>query len=183
MAEKAPVTFPFEPLTMITTVDGRYRDKTEDLAREVSEFSLIKTRIGTEGAYLVDLSDAGAIRRFTSQERKRLLTMGDDLTIVQARRVKTIETRIRHDVNAMKDTMRELFVGTSLEDTADSVHLAITSEDINNLSYRTMIMKARDRVIVPAVTEVTDKLVDMADEYVDVPMLGRTHGQAAVDSR
>ena len=139
MAERAPVPLSFEPLTMISTVDGRYRDKTEQLAEEVSEFALIKTRMGIEGLYLVRLSDTGVARQFTSQERERLLSMGPELTLEQARRVKAIEARSRHDVNAMKDTMKEIFVGTSLADAADSVHLAITSEDINNLSYRTLI--------------------------------------------
>ena len=180
MPEKGPKPFPLNELTAISTVDGRYRPRTVDLAEEVSEYSLIKTRMEVESMYLIALSDAGIVRPLTNRERTRLTNLGPNLSMKQAQRVKTIENETRHDVKAMERTMRELFGGTSLEDITEMVHLALTSEDVNNLSYRLMITRGRDRVVVPAIERVVDKVTNMAEDYIDIPMLGRTHGQGAI---
>lgn len=180
MVERSPKKLPLNELTAITTIDGRYRDKTEPLAHYVSEYAVIKTRMEVEGQYLVSLSDVGVVRSLTSQERRRLQTLGPTLTLPQARRVKTIEDETHHDVKAMERTFRELLAGTSLEDVTEEVHLALTSEDDNNLTYRMLMARARDDVVLPAVDADIDILCDWGDRYRTSRMLGRTHGQGAI---
>lgn len=167
-------------LTAISPLDGRYRDKVEDLAPFASEMALIKTRVEVEARYLVALSEVGLIRPLTDQEREALMTVGPNMTLIQAGRVKEIEATIRHDVKAMEGTFREIVAGTSLEDLTEMIHLGLTSEDVNNLSYRLMLNRARKEVCIPALDQVVDGFADRARQYKGIPMLARTHGQPAV---
>lgn len=168
------------PLTAINPLDGRYREKVEDLAPFVSEMALIQTRVEVEAKYLVALSEVGLVRLLTDQEREMLINLGPNMTLPQAQRVKEIEGTIRHDVKAMERVFRETVAGTSLEDVTEMIHWGLTSEDVNNLSYRLMFDRARKIICVPALDEVVDKLVEMAEQYKGLPMLARTHGQPAV---
>lgn len=167
-------------LTAISPLDGRYRNRIEDLAPFASEMALIKTRVEVEARYLVGLSEVGLVRPLADQERETLMTLGQNMTLVQAGRVKEIEETTQHDVKAMERAFREMVVGTSLEDTTEMIHFALTSEDINNLSYRLMLDRARKEICVPALDQVVDGFADRARQYKDIPMLARTHGQPAV---
>src|SRR4030043_440364 len=102
------------------------------------------------------------------------------MTMAQAERVKQIEDTTRHDVKAMERAFREFVVGTSLEDVTEMIHFGLTSEDINNLSYRLMLDRARREICVPALDQVVDGFADRASQYKGIPMLARTHGQPAV---
>ena len=96
------------------------------------------------------------------------------------RRVKEIEDVTKHDVKAMERVFREKVAGTSLEDITEMIHFGLTSEDVNNLSYRLMLDRANKGVMQPMLNKIADTLADRAEEYADVTMLGRTHGQAAI---
>lgn len=167
-------------LTAISPLDGRYRNQIEDLAPFTSEMALIKTRVEVEARYLVALSEFGLIRPLTIQEKQALVTMGQNMTIEQVGRVKEIEDKTRHDVKAMERAVREFIAETSLKDITEMIHFGLTSEDVNNLSYRLMLDRARAEVVVPALDEVVDSLVKIARKYKSLPMIGRTHGQLAV---
>lgn len=181
MAETDKVEkLPLNELTAITPIDGRYRKTTEPLAHHASEFALIRTRMEVEGKYLVALSDVGVVRSLTSQERNRLSTLGPNLSLQQAGRVKEIEDETRHDVKAMERVMRELLAGTSLGDVVEDVHLALTSEDVNNIAYRRMMTRAKDDVLLPAADKIIDVLCEWGERYRSSRMLGRTHGQDAI---
>jgi len=168
------------PLDAISPLDGRYWNKVENLSPHASEAALIKTRIEVEAKYLIALSEAGLVRPLTVEEELRLVLLGNNLTQEQTERVKEIEDTTRHDVKAMERAMREFFLGTSLEDVLEMVHFGLTSEDINNISYRLMLERAKKEVCIPALDEVVDAFASMAEKYRDVPMLARTHGQPAV---
>ncbi|PIS14933.1 adenylosuccinate lyase [Candidatus Shapirobacteria bacterium CG09_land_8_20_14_0_10_39_12] len=167
-------------LTAISPLDGRYREKVEDLAPFASEMALIKTRVEIEARYLVALSEVGLVRPLTDQERGFLETMGPKMTLAQAKRVKEIEATIRHDVKAMERAFREFVVGTNLEDVTEMIHFGLTSEDVNNLSYRLMLERAKREICIPALDQVVDGLADRARQSKGIPMLARTHGQPAV---
>ena len=167
-------------LTAISPLDGRYRGDVADLAPFASEMGLIQTRIEIESKYLIVLSSVGLVRPLSSEERTMLVQMGPSLSLDQAERVKEIEDTTRHDVKAMERVMREIVDGTSLEDVTEMIHFGLTSEDVNNLAYRLMLDRARISLIIPALDQVVDSLVDGAEKYKAVPMLGRTHGQPAV---
>lgn len=168
------------PLTAISPLDGRYRNRIEDLAPFASEMALIKTRVEVEARYLIGLSEAGLVRPLADQERDVLMNLGPNMTIVQAERVKVIEDTTRHDVKAMERAFREFVAGTNLEDVTEMIHFGLTSEDVNNLSYRLMLDRARREICVPALDQVVDGFADRARQYKAIPMLARTHGQPAV---
>ncbi len=167
-------------LTAISPLDGRYRNRVEDLAPYASEMALIKTRVEVEARYLVALSDVGIVRQLSDDERETLLTLGPSTTLAQAERVKEIETTTRHDVKAMERAFREFVAGTSLEDVTEMIHFGLTSEDVNNLSYRLLLDRARADIVIPSLDVVVDNFADRAREHKASPMLARTHGQAAV---
>lgn len=168
------------PLTAITTIDGRYRERVWELASVVSEFGLIKTRFKIEAKYLIALSDIGVVRRLNSQERKKLDSLGQEISLEDALKVKTIEEETRHDVKAVERAFRHFLKRTSLEDLTEFIHLGLTSEDINNLAYRLMLKGATQEVLIPNLEIIVDDLVDWANRYKAKPMLARTHGQPAV---
>lgn len=179
MTEKGN-SLPLTELTATTPADGRYRRTTQDLAPYVSEYALIKTRFELEALHLVGLSGVGIIRRLSSEERQRLTNFGEEIDLKKAGEVKQIEDTLRHDVKAMERTFRGIVRESSLEDLTEMIHFGLTSEDINNLAYRLMLKRATEKVCLPKIDEVIDRLVDIADNHKRVPMLARTHGQAAV---
>lgn len=177
MAEKE---YKLTPLTAITPIDGRYRDRVEDLVPFACEMALIQTRVEIEARYLAELSEVGLVRPLSSQERDTLMNLGQNMNLAQAERVKEIEATTRHDVKAMERAVREFVVGTSLEDTTEMIHFGLTSEDVNNLAYRLMLDRARNEICVPALDQVVDGFAERAEQYKSIPMLARTHGQPAV---
>lgn len=176
--QKQPL--PLTELTAITTLDGRYRRDVVELAPYVSEFNIIRTRVEVEAKYLAALSDIGVIRLIKIAERKKLNSFGGEISLEDAEKIKKIEEETDHDVKAMEKAFRTMLKGTSLEDLTESVHIGLTSEDINNLTYRLILKRASDNIIIPALDTLTDELVVRADKYKTIPMLARTHGQAAV---
>ncbi|RJQ27946.1 adenylosuccinate lyase [Candidatus Parcubacteria bacterium] len=172
--------FPLTPLTAISPLDGRYWGKVSELSPFASEFGLIRARFEVEARYLVELSKVGIVRPLGQQEVEHLLALGPSLTLEQGERVKQIEDTTRHDVKAVERGFRELLAGTSMEDLSEYVHIFLTSEDVNNLSYRLLTRRGTDRVIIPALDALTDHIMTRADQYKYLPMMARTHGQEAV---
>lgn len=171
---------PLTELTAISPVDGRYRKKVEVLAPYVSEYGLIKNRLEIEAKFLITLSDVGAARQLTSQERRMLTNLSSTISLSDADEVKKIEQETRHDVKAMERVMRGMFSGTSLEDLTEKIHFGLTSEDINNIAYRLILKRSTKNVVLPEIENVILEISDRANRYAAVPMLARTHGQAAV---
>lgn len=168
------------PLTALSPLDGRYRNRVADLEPFASEGALIRTRLEVEARFLAALADAGVIRKLTAPERKRLLGLADELADKQLGRVKKIEETTRHDVKAAELGLRELLAKTSLKDVTGMIHFGLTSEDVNNLAYRLMLHRGLQRVVLPTIREVIQALAARAKRYQALPMLARTHGQAAV---
>lgn len=183
MPEKEPRTaqqLPLSELTAVTPLDGRYRWQTTELAPFVSEYALIQARMNIEGSFLVALSDFGIIRLLSEDEKKTLSTFGTNLTLDDAQKVKEIEDTTRHDIKAMEMVFKTRVSGTSLEDLTEWIHFGLTSEDVNNLAYRSLLHEATQKVCIPTLDSLTDELVGFSEKYKSVPMLGRTHGQAAI---
>ncbi|MDP3987768.1 MAG: adenylosuccinate lyase [Candidatus Levybacteria bacterium] len=176
----AKQNLPFSNLSSISPLDGRYRNKIEDLSSYVSEFTLIKTRVEVEIKYLIALSKLGVARKLTSRELEQLNSIYQNFSFEDAQKVKELEEKTRHDVKAMERTFRDLLLKTTLSDILEFVHFGITSEDINNLSQRLILKRAVNDVCFPAVENLINELVIRADAYKKIPMLARTHGQPAV---
>lgn len=171
---------PLTELTAITTLDGRYRKDVVELALHVSEFNIIRTRVEIEAKYLVALSDVGVVRPLSSSEKEKLNSFGGNISLEDAEKIKKIEGTTDHDVKAMEKVFRMMLTGTSLEDLTEKIHIGLTSEDINNLTYRLLLKRSCENVMIPNLDLLTDKLIEWADNYKKTPMLARTHGQAAV---
>ncbi len=171
---------PFTPLTAITPLDGRYRTKLNQLGLYVSEYAIIKTRIEIEVLYLIALSKKRIIRPLSAKELKTLHTFYQTFSLDQAEEVKKIEQKTRHDVKAMERIFRTFVLGTSLEDIVEYIHFGLTSEDINNLTYRLLFLRSTTDILIPSLEQILNVLCENALQYKKTPMLARTHGQPAV---
>ncbi|MBF0309144.1 MAG: adenylosuccinate lyase [Magnetococcales bacterium] len=173
---------PLDPLTALSPLDGRYADKTAALRPYCSEFGLIRYRVIVELRWLAFLAREGVMAELpplTEEQNALLQRLEEGFDTAHARRVKELESVTNHDVKAVEYLIKEQLAGTSLASAAEFVHFACTSEDINNLAHALMLKEARDRVLLPAVDKLLDRLLDMAEALAEVPMLSRTHGQPA----
>ena len=173
-------------LTALSSIDGRYRSHVEEsLAPRMSEFGLIRYRVFVECEYLKALAKEN-IGLTLSAEEEKMLDRIADVSEDDAALVKRIETEghndipaTRHDVKAVEYFIKGKVKGTSLEPKAEWVHFALTSEDVNNLSYALMLSDALQDVMVPEIKKITNQLNALAEEHAGLAMLARTHGQPA----
>ncbi len=170
-------------LTAISPIDGRYGAKTAPLREFFSEYGLIKNRVSVEIQWLLFLSQQPAISeigQLSSEARALLQSVAGDFGIEQALRIKTIESTTNHDVKAVEYFLKEQIVDNSeLMAINEFVHFACTSEDINNLSHGLMLRQARESVILPTAGRMVATLRQLAHQFAAMPLLSRTHGQAA----
>ncbi|MDR1331202.1 MAG: adenylosuccinate lyase [Tannerella sp.] len=175
----------FSALTAISPVDGRYRDKTEPLASYFSEYALIKYRVRVEIDYFDTLT--GFVPQLkplhTDAMRRTLQQLYLGFTPGDAMRVKEIERTTNHDVKAVEYFIKEKFDALSLHAFKEFIHFGLTSQDINNTAVPLSLKEALDEVVYPEIQSVTDALKRRAEEWKDVPMLARTHGQPASPTR
>lgn len=172
-------------LTAISPIDGRYRSKTASLDEYFSEFALIRYRVRVEVEYFIalcqiplpQLSDVNA--EVFAQLRK----IYTDFTLADAERIKEIESVTNHDVKAVEYFLKEQFDRLGLEKYKEFIHFGLTSQDINNTSVPMSIKEAIEEVYLPAMRTLVDTLNAMADEWTDIPMLAKTHGQPASPTR
>ena len=170
-------------LTALSPTDGRYADKVGGLRESLSEFGLIRYRVLVEIRWLQWLADQAEIAELpalSSVMKDVLNDVVDGFSTDDAERVKAIEATTNHDVKAVEYFIREK-IGSGSESAvlSEFIHFGCTSEDINNLAYALMLRAARDEVLQATMREVAARLRSMAVEHADIPMLSRTHGQAA----
>lgn len=171
---------PLEELTSLSPLDGRYRSQIASLSTYLSEFSLVRIRIEVETLFLLELSKQGVIRNLTPAEKKTLMSLGPETTIEDVREVKRIESTIKHDVKAVEVYLRQKLSLTSLKDVVEMIHFGLTSEDINNISYRLMLTRATANILLPVLHSLLASFSQLSSEYKATPMLARTHGQPAI---
>jgi adenylosuccinate lyase len=153
-----------EPLRAIAPLDGRYAGQVEALRDHVSEFGLIRRRVQVEVEWLLTLAprlDGEALRA--------------PVTLEDAAEIKAIERTTNHDVKAVEYFLRDRVPA----EVRELVHFGLTSEDVNNLSYALLLRDAVEQVWRPAADELAGRVAELARETKDVPLLSRTHGQAA----
>src|SRR6187402_1974682 len=170
-------------LTALSPLDGRYAAKVRPLQDHFSEFALIRERVTVEVAWLLALADEpafDALKPFSPAARAEIERAASDFQLADAERVKAIEATTNHDVKAVEYWLRERFAGNAeITAAAEFIHFACTSEDINNLAHARMVRGGRDRVLLPAIDAIIDRLAGLAGEHAEVAMLARTHGQPA----
>ena len=168
-------------LTNISPVDGRYRSVTENLSPYFSEAALIKYRVKVEIEYFIALCRLNLPQLSGVEDRvfESLRRIYMNFTLQDAARVKEIEKITNHDVKAAEYFLQEKFDDLGLAAYTAYIHFGLTSQDINNTAVPCSLRDAWIDVIKPLVQEVVETLKKMAEEWKDISMLARTHGQPA----
>ncbi|MBO7592328.1 MAG: adenylosuccinate lyase [Bacteroidaceae bacterium] len=173
-------------LTAVSPIDGRYRSKTQDLASYFSEYALIKYRVRVEIEYFITLCELPLpqLKGFDHNLFERLRDIYHNFSEADAQRVKDIEKVTNHDVKAVEYFIKEELdkIG-NFEDYKEFIHFGLTSQDINNTSVPLCVKDALNEVYYPQVEELIAQLQEYADEWKDIPMLAKTHGQPASPTR
>ncbi|MBO5881294.1 MAG: adenylosuccinate lyase [Paraprevotella sp.] len=173
-------------LTAISPVDGRYRGKTEPLAVYFSEFALVRYRVRVEVEYFITLCELPLpqLAAFDHALFDRLRDIYRNFSEADAQRVKDIEKVTNHDVKAVEYFIKEEFdkIG-GLDAFKEFIHFGLTSQDINNTSVPLSIKEALEETYYPQIEELIAQLKEYAEEWKDVPMLAKTHGQPASPTR
>ena len=174
-------------LTAISPIDGRYRGKTEALAEYFSEYALIRYRVRVEIEYFISLCELPLpqLEAFDHSLFEPLRDIYRLFTEADAQRVKDIEKVTNHDVKAVEYFIKEKISELSgfTAEAKEFIHFGLTSQDINNTSVPLSIKEALDNVYFPLLEELIEQLHDYAEEWRNVPMLAKTHGQPASPTR
>lgn len=173
-------------LTAISPIDGRYRSKTERLADYFSEYALIRYRVRVEIEYFISLCEIPLpqLASFDAKLFPQLRSIYEQFSEDDAQRVKDIEKITNHDVKAVEYFIKEKFDAIGgLDKFKEFIHFGLTSQDINNTSVPMSIKEALEDVLYPQFTELIDQLKSFAEEWKDIPMLAKTHGQPASPTR
>lgn len=173
-------------LTSISPIDGRYRSKTHQLADYFSEYALIRYRVRVEVEYFISLCEL-PLPQLAGIDSSVYLSLRDvwqNFTEQDAAHIKEIESVTNHDVKAVEYFLKEQFDKIpQLIDYKEFIHFGLTSQDINNTSVPLSIKEAIDNVYMPALENLLSVLNGYAEQWADIPMLARTHGQPASPTR
>ena len=173
-------------LTAISPIDGRYRGKTKALAAYFSEFALIKYRVQVEVEYFITLCELPLpqLKGIDSNVYETLRNIYRNFSEADAQRIKDIESVTNHDVKAVEYFLKEEFDKMGgMDDYKEFIHFGLTSQDINNTSIPLSVKEALEQVYYPQIEELIAQLRAYAEEWANIPMLAKTHGQPASPTR
>ena len=173
------------PLNAVTPIDGRYISKTSSLQSYFSEAALIKFRVQVEIEYFIALCNSSILQlnHFPAEKFSNLRDLYTNFNESDAQRIKDIESITNHDVKAVEYFIKEEFDKLGLQEFKEFIHFGLTSQDINNTAVPFSIKEAVNKVYLPQLTEIVALLKDRADQWKAIPLLARTHGQAASPTR
>ena len=169
------------PLTAVSPIDGRYHSKTDKLSLYFSEYALIKYRIKVEIEYFIALSRI-PLPQLTDIDNDVIASLRNiyaNFTECDAEEIKEIEKTTNHDVKAVEYFIKAKFDALGLQKFKEFIHFGLTSQDINNTSIPMSLQDAINEAYLPALEELTSLLEVRAEEWKDIPMLAKTHGQPA----
>ena len=167
-----------QPLTSISPIDGRYRNQLQHLDEYFSEFALIKYRVKVEVDYFLFLSQKRFFKA-SPKVKNQLLNVAKEFSVADAEKIKATEKITNHDVKAVEYFLKEKLQSFGGEDLQEWIHFGLTSQDINNTAIPMMWKDAVEHEYLPAVINLQRTLEDLANDWKDIPMLARTHGQPA----
>ena len=173
-------------LTAISPIDGRYRGKTDALAAYFSEFALIKYRVQVEVEYFITLCELPLpqLKGVNKDVFETLRNIYRNFSEADAGRIKDIESVTNHDVKAVEYFLKEEFDKLGgMDDYKEFIHFGLTSQDINNTSIPLSVKEALEQVYYPQIEELIAQLRAYAEEWANIPMLAKTHGQPASPTR
>jgi len=172
-------------LTAISPLDGRYRQKVDELDLYFSEFGLIRYRLLVEVEYFIALCQIPLpqLEDFKKENFNDLRSLYEDFNLSDAEKIKEKEKITNHDVKAVEYYLKERFFMLGLGKWSEFIHFGLTSQDINNTAVPLSIKDALVNLYFPLLYELRETLAGFADEWRDIPMLARTHGQPASPTR
>ena len=173
------------PLTAVSPIDGRYRSKAEALDGYYSEFALIRYRVKVEVEYFIALCEI-PLPQLADVDKAVFASLRgiyENFSIADAERIKEIESVTNHDVKAVEYFLKENFDRLQLGKWKEFIHFGLTSQDINNTSVPMAVKDSIHKVYLPLLKEVIDLLNRYANEWQEIPMLAKTHGQPASPTR
>lgn len=173
------------PLTAVSPIDGRYKAQTQVYSEYFSEYALIRFRVLVEVEYFIALCEIRLkqLEKVSSDIFPDLRKIYSDFSVDDALKIKQIEKVTNHDVKAVEYFIKEKFDDLKLSDYKEFIHFGLTSQDINNTSIPFSIKKALDEVYLPEINSIVEKLARLAEDWKNVSMLAKTHGQPASPSR
>lgn len=168
-------------LTAISPVDGRYRKVSLNLADYFSEYALIKYRVLVEIEYFIALCKTGIkqLDKVTPEQFIAIRTIHKQFSIEDAQAIKEIEKTTNHDVKAVEYFLKQQFEKIGLKEQIEFIHFGLTSQDINNTAIPLSLKDATSVVIIPAIDKIIEQLSQFANQWQQVSMLAKTHGQPA----
>jgi adenylosuccinate lyase len=172
-------------LTAISPLDGRYRQKVDELDLYFSEFGLIRYRLMVEIEYFIALCGIPLpqLQDFKKDNYKILRSIYEDFDLTDAEKIKEREKVTNHDIKAIEYYLKERFFQSGWGKWSEFIHFGLTSQDINNTAIPLSIKDAMINVYFPTLYELRESLAAFADAWKDIPMLARTHGQPATPTR
>ena len=172
-------------LTAISPLDGRYRQKVDELDLYFSEFGLIRYRLMVEIEYFIARCGIPLpqLQDFKKDNYKVLRSIYEDFDLTDAEKIKEREKVTNHDIKAIEYYLKERFFQSGWGKWSEFIHFGLTSQDINNTAIPLSIKDAMINVYFPTLYELRESLASFADEWKDIPMLARTHGQPATPTR
>ncbi len=169
------------PLNAISPVDGRYRDKSEQLSAYFSEFALIRYRVFVEIEYFIALAEHGLppLKSFDLSNTGSLRKLYEDFSGEDAQQIKKLEQVTNHDVKAVEYLLRQKFETLGYSAFIEFIHFGLTSQDINNTAVPLSLKECMHQHYLPLLEQVIAGLLERSAAWKQVPMLARTHGQPA----
>jgi adenylosuccinate lyase len=172
-------------LSAISPVDGRYRQKTDELSAYFSEYGLIRYRLMVEIEYFIALTEIPLpqLAGFSKDNLGTLRSLYEDFDLAEAEKIKETEKVTNHDVKAIEYYLKDKFVSMGIGKWKEFIHFGLTSQDINNTAIPLSLKDALSNVYMPLLYELREDLASLTDEWKEIPMLARTHGQPASPTR
>lgn len=178
-------SFMSEQLTNISPIDGRYASKTKELSPYFSEFGLIKYRVLVEIEYFIALTQIPLpqLADFPTMQVSQLKNIVEGFSETDALIIKETEKTTNHDVKAVEYFLKTKFDELSLDKWKEFIHFGLTSQDINNTAIPLSFKEANENILLPYLNRVISQINQLAEQWADVVMLARTHGQPASPTR
>lgn len=178
-------SFMSEQLTNISPIDGRYASKTKELSPYFSEFGLIKYRVLVEIEYFIALTQIPLpqLADFPTMQVSQLKNIVEGFSETDALIIKETEKTTNHDVKAVEYFLKIKFDELSLDKWKEFIHFGLTSQDINNTAIPLSFKEANENILLPYLNRVISQINQLAEQWADVVMLARTHGQPASPTR
>ncbi len=172
-------------LTAVSPIDGRYHQATNELSDYFSEYALIKYRVFIEIEYFISLCNTGIpqLQHFDGSLNSKLRAIYQNFSLEDAHWIKEKEKETNHDVKAVEYFLKSRFEAIGLVDSLEFIHFGLTSQDINNTAIPYSWKEALTKVYIPRLRNLIAELDQLANEWTNVPMLARTHGQPASPTR